>query len=170
MEKPTPPTPPQLQLPQTPAKPRAFFFVYATTLLGLVLVAALTVFIMGTIYPFLIGLAVLAIIAVQYLIWGWWFERIYRSDVKQEHDEKEISNESDFHRVKVAYIRFRFFLAKIAGFVAITFGAITLNAYFFFLGIIAVSLFWVWDRMVSADDAKWASGENREPNGGDKLN
>lgn len=80
MEKPTPPLPPQLQPPQPPPKPRGFCFVYAATLLGLILAAALTFFIMGTIYPFMIGFAVLAIIALQYLIWGWWFERIYRSN------------------------------------------------------------------------------------------
>jgi len=52
-------------------------------------------------------------------------------------------DKSDFELAKDAYQRFRLLLAKIAGFVAIAYGAITFNAYFFFLGIAAVALFWV---------------------------
>ena len=76
MDKPTMPLPPS---PQPQPKPRTFFLVYLSAFFGLILVAAMTFFVMGTIWPFLIGFAVLAIIALQYLVWGWWFERIYRS-------------------------------------------------------------------------------------------
>ena len=76
MEKLTPTLPPP---PQPPAKPTGFFFVYVATLFGIILAAVFSFFIMGTIWPFMIGFAILAIIALQYLIWGWWFERIYRS-------------------------------------------------------------------------------------------
>ena len=78
--------------PQSPPKPRGFFLVYLAALLGLVLTAAMTFFVMGTIWPFMIGLIVLAIIALQYLVWGWWFERIYRSDASESmsnpHDNR----------------------------------------------------------------------------------
>ena len=74
MDKPTLPPPPE-----PPPKPRGFFFVYVATLLGLIFAAAMSFFVMGTIWPFMIGFAVLAIIALQYLVWGWWFEKIYRS-------------------------------------------------------------------------------------------
>jgi len=87
MDKPTLPLPPE-----PPPKPRGFCFVYLAVLFGLILAAALTFFIMGTIWPFLIGFAVLAIIALQYLIWGWWFEKIYRSNTiesSQQQGERE---------------------------------------------------------------------------------
>ncbi|HEY2412584.1 MAG TPA: hypothetical protein VGI40_10095 [Pirellulaceae bacterium] len=159
------------QPPQPPTKPRGFFLVYLAALFGLVLTAAMTFFIMGTIWPFLIGFGVLAIIALQYAVWGWWFERIYRSGTIQEQDEDHTwSNESEFQRLKDAYRRFRFLLARIAGFVAIAYGAITFNAYFFFLGIAAVSLFWLWDRMIKAEHAKWASMKDDEANDGDEPN
>jgi len=84
MDKPALPLPPP---PQLPAKPRGFCFVYSAVLLTLVLVAVMTFFIMGTIWPFLIGFGVLAIIALQYLTWGWWFERIYRSGQTDARDD-----------------------------------------------------------------------------------
>lgn len=73
--------------PQPPVKPRGFFLVYLAALLGLVLTAAMTFFVMGTIWPFMIGFGVLAIIALQYLVWGWWFERIYRSQDANTDDK-----------------------------------------------------------------------------------
>ena len=79
--------------PQPPAKPRGFCFVYSAVLLALVLAAAMTFFIMGTIWPFMIGFGVLAIIALQYLVWGWWFERIYRSS-GVDANEQSSSHES----------------------------------------------------------------------------
>jgi hypothetical protein len=68
-----------------------------------------------------------------------------------------MSDKSDFQKAKDAYLRFRLFLARMAGFVAIAYGAIAFKAYFFFLGIAAVTLFWLWDRMIAAENAKWTS-------------
>jgi hypothetical protein len=88
MDKPTMPLTPA---PQPPPKPRGFCFVYSAVLLVLVLAAAMTFFVMGTIWPFLIGFGVLAIIALQYLVWGWWFERIYRTGgeaMSDSHDDR----------------------------------------------------------------------------------
>lgn len=82
MDKPTLPPPPE-----PPPKPRGFCFVYLAALLTLVFVAASTFFIMGTIWPFLIGFIVLAIIALQYIVWGWWFERIYRAGQSDSQDK-----------------------------------------------------------------------------------
>ena len=87
MEKPALPLPPP---PQPPSKPTGFCFVYSAVLLGFIAAAAISFWIMGSILPFMIGFAVLALIALQYLIWGWWFERIYRS-----HAEQPTSNAHD---------------------------------------------------------------------------
>jgi hypothetical protein len=84
MDTPRMPLPPP---PQPPAKPRGFLFVYLAALFGLILTAAMTFFVMGTIWPFLIGFIVLAIISLQYLVWGWWFEKIYRSDDARTDDK-----------------------------------------------------------------------------------
>jgi hypothetical protein len=32
----------------------------------------------------LLGLAIFGVIALQYLVWGWWFERIYRVEPGEE--------------------------------------------------------------------------------------
>jgi hypothetical protein len=86
MDKPAMPLPPP---PQLPAKPRGFFLVYVAALFGLILTAATTFFIMGTIWPFLIGFGVLAFIALQYLVWGWWFEKIYRSGTPSDGSPRD---------------------------------------------------------------------------------
>ena len=41
---------------------------------------AFTLLMIGFIWPIVVGLAIFAIIGLQYLVWGWWFEKIYRSD------------------------------------------------------------------------------------------
>jgi hypothetical protein len=74
MDKPTLPPPPE-PLP----KPRGFCFIYLAVLFGFILAVGLSFVIMGSFLPFMIGFAVLAIIALQYFLWGWWFEKIYRS-------------------------------------------------------------------------------------------
>jgi hypothetical protein len=77
MDKPTMPLPPP---PQPPPKPRGFFWVYLAALFGFMAAAGLTIVIMGSIWPLVIGFGVFAMIALQYVVWGRWFERIYRSD------------------------------------------------------------------------------------------
>ncbi len=59
-----PPLPPRPDL--EPPKPRGSCLVWLGVLFGFV-------------WPFVIGFAILSIIALQYLVWGWWFEKIYRS-------------------------------------------------------------------------------------------
>jgi hypothetical protein len=65
-----------------------------------------------------------------------------------------MDDESDLVKVKHAYINLKMWLAKATGFVAIVYGVITFNAYFFFLGIAAVGLFWYWDRMIADEQAR----------------
>ena len=65
--------------PELPPKPRGSCLVYLAVLFGLVSSVVLTFLMIGFFWPFVVGFAVLSIIALQYLVWGWWFERIYRS-------------------------------------------------------------------------------------------
>ena len=44
------------------------------------ILAVLTLLTLGYFGPIiLLGLGIFLVIGLQYLIWGWWFERIYRS-------------------------------------------------------------------------------------------
>jgi len=69
---------PPLQRPELPAKPRGSCLAVIAVIIGVGLVAAFSVLMIGFVWPFVIGFSILGIIAMQYLIWGWWFERIYR--------------------------------------------------------------------------------------------
>ena len=60
-------------------------------IVSLVLAAVLTVLTLGYFGPILlIGLLVFLVIGLQYLLWGWWLERIYRN-VPVESDEVDES-------------------------------------------------------------------------------
>ena len=79
----TPPFPPR---PELPDKPRgtwlALFLVISGGFAGAVVLTFLT---LGFFGPFLLlALAIFGIIGLQYLIWGWWFERVYRSGPSEE--------------------------------------------------------------------------------------
>ena len=69
------PSRPELEAP----KPRGSCLVWLGILFGFVMSVVLTFLMIGFLWPFVIGFAILSIIALQYLVWGWWFERIYRS-------------------------------------------------------------------------------------------
>jgi hypothetical protein len=58
----------------------------------------------------------------------------------------------EFFALLKAYRSFRLFVARMTGFVALIYGAVTLTPYFFFLSLAAVVLFWIWDRMIDADN------------------
>jgi hypothetical protein len=73
---PPPPERPDFQPPQ----PRGSCLVWLAVLFGFVCSVVLTFLMIGFLWPFVIGFAILSIIALQYLVWGWWFERIYRSN------------------------------------------------------------------------------------------
>ena len=85
----TPPFPPR---PELPEKPRgtwlALFLAAGFVLAGAVVLTFLT---LGFFGPFLLlVLGVFGIIGLQYLVWGWWFERVYRS---KPADETEVRPE-----------------------------------------------------------------------------
>jgi hypothetical protein len=76
--RPTPPFPPR---PELPEKPRgtwlALFLALSAIIAGAVVLTFLT---LGFFGPFmLLALGIFGIIGLQYLVWGWWFERVYRS-------------------------------------------------------------------------------------------
>jgi hypothetical protein len=82
-----PPLPPK---PDFEAKPKAsplWFILTGFGALGLFVLLAFLV------TPLLwVGVAIAAIIGLQYLLWGWWFERIYRS--RPPEDEQQERNAS----------------------------------------------------------------------------
>ena len=81
----SPPFPPR---PELPEKPRGswlgLFLVISGGLAGAILLTFLT---LGFFGPFLLlALAIFAVIGLQYLVWGWWFERIYRTESNENND------------------------------------------------------------------------------------
>ena len=46
----------------------------------------LTFLTLGFVWPFVVGGAIFGIIGLQHLVWGWWFERIYRSGASETAD------------------------------------------------------------------------------------
>lgn len=79
----TPPFPPR---PELPEKPRGSWLAIALAASGLFAAAVILTFLtLGFFGPFLLlALAIFGIIGLQYLVWGWWFERIYRSNPAEE--------------------------------------------------------------------------------------
>jgi hypothetical protein len=43
---------------------------------------------LGFVWPFVVGGAVFGMIGLQYLVWGWWFERIYRSGINGDGERE----------------------------------------------------------------------------------
>lgn len=72
--KPLPP------LESQPKQPASWLSIALVVFFGGVMAAVLTVLTLGYFGPILlIGLAIFLVVGVQYLLWGWLFERIYRS-------------------------------------------------------------------------------------------
>jgi hypothetical protein len=63
----------------SPPAPRGSCLVWFGVLVAFLLSALLAVLMIGFLWPLVIGFTIFAVIALQYLVWGWWFERIYRS-------------------------------------------------------------------------------------------
>jgi fatty acid desaturase len=78
MDGPNPPIP---QRPEFDAKPRgSWLTIVLVACVGVALAIVLTFLTLGFFGPFLIlGLAIFVVIGLQYIVWGWLFERIYRS-------------------------------------------------------------------------------------------
>jgi hypothetical protein len=84
--KPTPVQPP------SPPQRNSWIPLAIAAVAASVVLAVLTVLTLGYFGPVLfIGAGIFAIIGLQYLIWGWWFERIYRSGpLDLEEDEPHL--------------------------------------------------------------------------------
>lgn len=83
MDVPPPPLPPKPQPP--PEKPRGWLAILLLGSATLAFIVVMTFLTLGFFGPIVIlGLAVFGIIGLQYLLWGWWFERIYRSGATTE--------------------------------------------------------------------------------------
>ena len=78
--------PPLPTKPEPPDKPRstclAIILMASGGLAAAVVLTFLTLGFFGPI--FLLGLAVFGVIGLQYLVWGWWFERMYRGPADPE--------------------------------------------------------------------------------------
>ena len=54
---------------------------------GILMAAVISILTLGYfLWIFLLAFVIFGIIALQYLIWGFWFERIYRSNLPPEDD------------------------------------------------------------------------------------
>ena len=74
--------PPPPQKPDFEPKPAASFLWWLIVgFSGLMLLAVIALLATPVLW---VGFAIAAIIALQYLLWGWWFERIYRSQPPEE--------------------------------------------------------------------------------------
>ena len=74
-----PPLPPK---PAPPERPRSIWLALLLLCSGAVAAVVLLTFLtLGFFGPLvLLGLGVYVIIGLQYLLWGWWFEKVYRSN------------------------------------------------------------------------------------------
>jgi hypothetical protein len=57
--------------------------------LGIAFAVVLTFLTLGFVWPFVVGAAIFAFIGLQYVVWGWWFERIYRSGVIESTESSQ---------------------------------------------------------------------------------
>jgi len=62
-------------------------FIVTMLPLGIMMAAVISILTMGYfLWIFLLAFVVFAVIALQYLVWGYWFERIYRSNLPPDDD------------------------------------------------------------------------------------
>jgi hypothetical protein len=82
--------PPLPERPEIDTKPRGSWLAIALVLFaGLAITVVLTFLTLGFFGPFVILAAVIfGVIGLQYLVWGWWFERIYRSGNLDQSDDE----------------------------------------------------------------------------------
>jgi hypothetical protein len=78
--------PPLPTKPEPPDKPRgSWLAIILMASGGLAAAVVLTFLTLGFFGPiFMLGLAVFGVIGLQYLVWGWWFERMYRGPADPE--------------------------------------------------------------------------------------
>ena len=72
---PVPPTKPDLD-----STPRgSWLAILLTGMAAFAFVVVFTFLTLGFVWPFVVGFAIFGVIGLQYLLWGWWIERVYRS-------------------------------------------------------------------------------------------
>lgn len=77
MDVPQSPLPPR---PNVETPPRGSWLAILLALMAAFAFAVILTFLtLGFIWPFVVGAAIFGVVGLQYLVWGWWFERIYRS-------------------------------------------------------------------------------------------
>ncbi|MDX1944671.1 MAG: hypothetical protein SFU86_04625 [Pirellulaceae bacterium] len=87
MEAPPPPTKPERE----PAPSGNWWSIPLLGLFAFGVATLLTFLTLGWFGPIvLLGFAIFGIIGLQYLLWGWWFERIYRSNLPPEGSERDV--------------------------------------------------------------------------------
>ena len=74
--------------PERPERPAGSWLAMALVAgFGVMLAAVISILTMGYfLWVFLAVFAIFAFVALQYLIWGWWFERIYRRNLPPDDD------------------------------------------------------------------------------------
>lgn len=82
--------------PELETKPRgSWLSIVLAGLLTLAILAGLTLLTMGYFGPIiLLGLGIFLVIGLQYLIWGWWFERVYRSPENRRSSSEQSNSDS----------------------------------------------------------------------------
>ena len=82
---------PQPVKPDFAARPAgSWVYILLALVAAFAFAIVLTFLTLGFVWPFVVGGAVFGIIGLQYLVWGWWFERIYRSGPIPEDDERPV--------------------------------------------------------------------------------
>jgi hypothetical protein len=80
--------PPKPERPEFTARPGGSWLSIALVAgFGILMAAVVSILTMGYfLWIVLLALAIFGTIAVQYLVWGYWFERIYRSNLPPDDD------------------------------------------------------------------------------------
>jgi hypothetical protein len=73
-----------------------------------------------------------------------------------------MSQPSDYVRLVTAYHSFKLLAARLVEVLAIIYGAIAWKPYFLILGTAGVVLFWVWDRMIAAEEKRIEEASREE--------
>lgn len=91
-EPPTPfPPRPEFEAPQR----RSWTPILLAGVFAVMLAAIFTILTIGYFVPlFFLGGMMFGIIFLQYLLWGWWFEKIYRQPAVQEQQEESVRGDS----------------------------------------------------------------------------
>jgi len=80
--------PPKPERPELSERPSGSWLSIALVAgFGLLMATVISILTMGYfLWIFLLAFAIFAIIALQYLLWGYWFERIYRSNLPPDDE------------------------------------------------------------------------------------